>query len=183
MDGLTVNPNDPANDWNGGWPIRNMAGCGAFGDLGTHMLDILIWMFGDVDRVTAQLGSGTARYGDCDELGEAIIHFKSGILGTLAAAWTDVADPISLVISGTEGYAYVLNHELYFQSKHMDGADGKQPWTKLPEPLSAGFPAFLDALERKPHAPLVTATEAAYRSRVMGAMYEAASINHWVDIV
>ena len=83
------------------------------------------------------MAPGTARYGDCDELGESLFHFKSGTLGTLAAAWTDVADPISLVISGTEGYAYVLNHALYFQSKHVDGADGKHPWEKLPVSLNA----------------------------------------------
>jgi predicted dehydrogenase len=174
-------PADPANDWR--WMADpSQAGCGAFGDLGTHMLDILIWMFGDVDRVTAQLDRGTGRYGDCDELGEGTMHFKSGIIGTLAAAWTDVADPISLVIGGTEGHAYVLNGNLYFQSKHVEGADGKTPWTKLPANQPAGFEAFLDAIEGKNPGTLVKASEAAYRSKVMGAMYEAASINHWVDV-
>jgi predicted dehydrogenase len=174
-------PADPANDWR--WMADpKQAGCGAFGDLGTHMLDILIWLFGDVDRVTAQLGTGTARYTDCDEVGESILHFKSGVIGTLAAAWTDIADPISLVISGTEGYAYVLNGSLFFRSRHVEGADGKTPWTKLPPDQPAGFAAFLDALEGKNPGTLVKATEAAYRSKVMGAMYEAASINHWVNV-
>jgi predicted dehydrogenase len=174
-------PADPANDWR--WMADpKIAGCGAFGDLGTHMLDILIWLFGDVERVTAKLDMGTARYTGCDELGEAIMQFKSGIIGTLAAAWTDIIDPISLVISGTEGYAYVLNGSLYFKSKHVTGADGKQPWLHLPDKQTAGFEAFLDALEGNKLPTLVTAKEAAYRNVVMGAMYEAASINHWVDV-
>jgi predicted dehydrogenase len=175
-------PGDPANDWR--WMADpKQSGCGAFGDLGTHMLDVLIWLFGDVASVTAQLSQGTARYPDCDELGEALFRFKSGTLATLAAAWTDVADPISLVISGTEGYAYVLNGALYFQSKHVAGADGKTPWSKLPENLPAGFAAYLDALEGTKRITLVGAREAAYRSQVMGAMYEAANINHWVDVI
>jgi predicted dehydrogenase len=174
-------PADPANDWR--WMADpKQSGCGAFGDLGTHMLDILIWLIGDVDRVTSQLDAGTARYGDCDELGESLIHFKSGTIGTLAAAWTDVADPISLVISGTEGYAYVLSGSLFFQSKHVEGADGKSPWTQLPAKEAAGFEAFLDAIEGKKLSTLVTAKEAAYRSKVMGAMYEAAAGNKWVEV-
>ena len=46
------------------------AGVGAFGDLGTHSLDILMWLLGDVAQVTATVGVATARYGDCDEYGE-----------------------------------------------------------------------------------------------------------------
>jgi predicted dehydrogenase len=174
-------PADPINDWR--WMADpKQSGCGAFGDLGTHMLDILIWLFGDVDRVTAQLDLGTARYGDCDEIGESLLHFKSGAIGTLAAAWTDIADPISLLISGTEGYAYVLNGALYFQSKRVDGADGKQAWTQLPANEPAGFVAFLDAVEGRKLSTLVTAREAAYRSKVMGALYEAAAANQWVKV-
>jgi predicted dehydrogenase len=174
-------PAEPANDWR--WMADpRIAGCGAFGDLGTHMLDILIWLFGDVARVTARLDTGTARYGDCDELGEALFQFKTGTLATLAAAWDDVADPISLVISGTEGHAYVLHGSLYFQSKHVEGADGKEPWKTLPPGQTAGFGAFLDALKGKRHGTLVTVREAAYRSVVMGAMYEAAGGQKWVEI-
>jgi predicted dehydrogenase len=174
-------PADPANDWR--WMADpKQAGCGAFGDLGTHMLDILIWLFGDVQRVTARLDKGTGRYGDCDEIGEGLFQFKNGIIATLAAGWTDVADPVSLTISGTEGYAYVLNGALYFQSKYVDGADGKAPWTDLPPRESAGFEAFLDVLEGKGSPALVSVREAAYRSVVMGAMYDAARAGKWIEL-
>src|SRR2546425_881392 len=32
-----------------------IAGVGAFGDLGTHKLDILMWMFGDIDEVSSHV--------------------------------------------------------------------------------------------------------------------------------
>ena len=35
------------------------AGCGAFGDLGTHSLDILLWLMGDVESVTANIDVAT----------------------------------------------------------------------------------------------------------------------------
>ena len=158
-----------------------VAGCGAFGDLGTHVLDLLIWLCGDVSAATAQLDVGTARYGDCDETGEGLLRFTSGAIGTLAAAWTDLADPVSLVVSGTEGYAYVHGDHLHFQSKHVPGSDLRTPWTDLPADRPAGFEAFLDAVEGRPAA-LVTPAEAAYRSRVMAALYAGAKANAWATV-
>jgi len=157
-----------------------IAGVGAFGDLGTHSLDILLWLLGDVTTVTAQLDSGTNAYDGCDETGEGLMRFANGTIGTLAAAWDDVANPVSLLISGTEGHATVINGQLYFQSKHVEGADGKQPWTDLPASIPAGLDSFLNALAGQKDAALVGVREAAYRSAVMEAMYAGAKQGVWV---
>jgi predicted dehydrogenase len=154
-----------------------IAGCGAFGDLGTHSLDILIWLFGDVTSATGALASGTARYDNCEETGEALLKFKSGILGTLAAGWDDVANPVTMLVSGTEGHAVVVNGQLFITSKQLN-SDGKSPWTALPAAKAAGFDAFLDAITGK-DATLVAPREAAYRSAVMEAIYEGARHNNW----
>jgi predicted dehydrogenase len=162
-----------------------IAGCGAFGDLGTHSLDLLLWLFGEVASVTAQMDDGTARYGGgaggCDETGEGLLRFKSGTIGTLAAAWDDVANPVSLIISGTEAHAAVINDELFFTCKKIDGADGEKPWTTLPAPLPHALDLFLNAICGK-DAPLVGAREAAYRNAVMEALYHAARNDQWVPV-
>jgi predicted dehydrogenase len=155
------------------------AGVGAFGDLGTHSLDIMLWLMGHVTDVTATLKVVTGRYGDCDETGEGLMNFENGVLGSLAAGWVDVAHPVSLVLSGTEGHAYTANGKLYFQSAHVDGADGKEPWESLPEAWPHAFELFLDALGGK-DVPLVSAREAAERSAVMEALYEGARMQAWV---
>ena len=110
-----------------------IAGCGAFGDLGTHSLDILIWLMGDVTSATGAIAMGTARYENCEETGEAVMKFKSGAIGTLAAAWDDVANPVTLLISGTEAHAAVVDGQLYLTSKRLN-SDGKSPWTAYPRP-------------------------------------------------
>jgi len=156
------------------------AGCGAFGDLGTHALDIMLWLMTDVTSVTASMGVATGRYGEIDEYGEALIDFADGVIGSLAAGWVDVARPVSLVLSGTEGHAYVLNGQLYFQSSRVEGADGQAPWSDLPDPWPHAFELFLDAIVGKPNIPLVTPGEAAVRSAVMEAMYKAARNKAWV---
>ena len=156
-----------------------IAGGGAFGDLGTHALDILLWLLGDVAEVTAQIDPGTNVYDGCDETGEGLMRFVNGAIGTLAASWDDVANPVSFLISGTEGHAAIINDAVYFKSRHVEGADGKSAWAQLPASRPAGFAAFLDAITGK-DAALVGVREAAYRSAVMEAMYEGAHRSIWV---
>jgi predicted dehydrogenase len=160
-----------------------IAGVGAFGDLGTHSLDLLMWLMGDVESVAADIKVVTGRYGDCDETGEALIRFKNGVIGTLAAAWVDVANPVSLMVSGTEGHAAIFQGQLYFKSKKVQGADGKKPWTELPPAQPHPVMMFLDTVAGKSGQPLVTPREAAARVSVMEAMYDASRQRKWVGPV
>jgi predicted dehydrogenase len=161
-----------------------VAGVGAFGDLGTHSLDILIWLMGDVGAVTAQLDEGTRTYPGCDETGEGLLRFKNGVIGTLAAAWDDVANPVPLLISGTEGHAAIIDQKLHFVSKKSPGFNGTQPLrdAELPAAKSSGIAGFLDALVGKSGIELVSVREAAYRCAVMEAMYQGARERKWIEI-
>jgi predicted dehydrogenase len=156
------------------------AGVGGFGDLGTHVLDLLLWMFGEVESATADIKVVTGRYGDCDESGQGLLRFKSGITGLVTAGWVDVANPVSMMISGTEGHALMLNNELYLQCKNVEGADGKKPWKQLPAGDPAPLEQFVDAVGGKEGVPLVTVREAAARVSVMEAMYEGSRKRRWV---
>jgi predicted dehydrogenase len=162
------------NEWR--WMAdRSEAGVGAYGDLATHSLDLMMWMFGPVTSVTATLAAGTARYEGCEEFGEAILRFENGTIGTLAASWDDVADPIRFQICGTKGHA-TLGEDLL-----IAGADGKFEKAEGLQDAPAGFPAFLDFLEGK-EVELVTPHEAAQRDAVMDAIYRAAESRTWVDV-
>jgi predicted dehydrogenase len=155
------------------------AGGGGFLDLGTHSLDILLWLMGEVTSVTAHVASATNRYGDCDEYGEGLIQFANGAIGSLGAGWVDVAHPVDVLLSGTEGHAAVVDGQLYLQSANVPGADGKRPWTDLPDAGPHSFDVFLDAVTGKDTVPLIGAREAAVRSAVMEAMYAAAREGTW----
>lgn len=154
------------------------AGVGGFGDLGAHSLDIMMWLMGDVARVTAQLDNLLGKY-PCDEYGEGLMRFANGAVGALAAGWVDVLRPMPILVSGAEGAVYVNDDKLYLQSDHIDGADGGE-WTDLPDALPHAFDLFLDALLGKT-VPLVSAKEAADRTAVMEAFYLAAETNSWVQ--
>ncbi len=159
------------------------AGMGAFGDLGIHGLDLLMWMLGEVERVTAALAVAVERYGPrCDELGEGLLRFRSGALATLAASWVDHAAPITAELWGTEGHAYVLGRrEVFVRSEHLAHADGSTPWPDLPPAWPHALELFLDALAGR-DVPLVGVWEAAQRSAVMEALYRAAQEGTWVAV-
>lgn len=160
-----------------------IAGVGGFGDLGTHSLDLLMWMFGDVGAITADIKVVTGNYGDCDESGEALIKFKNGITGTLAAAWVDLSNPIPFLISGTEGHAHIDQGRLFFLSKNVDGADGRRPWTQLPDALPEPMDQFVDAVGGKNVPTLIKPREAAARVSVMESAYKGAAGQTWMKPV
>ncbi len=158
-----------------------IAGVGAFGDLGTHSLDILLWWLGEVDQVTADIKTVLGHYGDCDETGSGLLKFKNGATATLVAGWANHANPMAMEVVGTEGHAAVVDRKLYFNCKNVDGADGKQPWTDLPEKMPHAFDLFLDAINGKEGLPLIPVRHAAYCGSVMEAMYEGATRRAWVE--
>jgi predicted dehydrogenase len=155
------------------------AGVGGFGDLGTHVLDISMWMCGEVEAATADIKIVTGRYEDCDESGTGLLRFKSGVTGAVTAGWVDVANPVTLLLSGTEGHAMILNGDLYLQNPKLEGADGKQPWKDLPSAPAAPLEQFVDAVGGKQDAILVTPSEAAARVSVMEAMYQGSRHRRW----
>jgi predicted dehydrogenase len=155
---------------------REQAGCGAYGDLGSHGVDLLMWMFGDVEQVVASVAPGTDRYPGCDEVGEGILKFKSGVIATLAASWDDVASPYRLQIAGAEGHA-ILGDDLRWAGK-----DGRwEVVTDLEPAAPAGFAAFLDHLEGN-NVPLISPAEAAARTAVVQAIYESVDKSKWVKL-
>lgn len=159
-----------------------IAGVGAFGDLGTHSLDILMWLLGDVAAVTADIRIVTNRYPGCDESGEALLKFRNGVAGTLAAGWVDVDNPVTLEIAGTEGHAVLMRDKLYFKSGKVQGANGQDPWQAMPPALPPPIQQWLDAVEGKPVTTLVTPREAAARVTVMEAAYQGARMQQWVRL-
>ena len=160
------------------------AGCGGFGDLGTHVLDLLLWLMqeDEVTHCTAQLGRAIERYDSCDEYGEGLLRFRSGALATIAAGWVDRANPNYLEISGTEAHARLEkpSNALYLNAPAQN-IDGAQPYENLDDAWPHAFDTFLGALRAEEAAigRLVTASEAALRNSVMDAMYQAAHDMTW----
>jgi predicted dehydrogenase len=174
-------PGNVAETWR--WMADpKIAGVGAFGDLGTHSLDILMWVLGPVEAASAEVRVVTGRYGACDETGTAMLRLKSGAVATLVAGWVDVANPVTLQIAGTEGHAIVFRDELYFESKAVAGSSMRQPVAVLPASPAPPLAQWVEAVTGAPGQPLVTAREAAERVAVMEAAFASARTGDWVKV-
>ena len=174
-------PGNVAETWR--WMADpKVAGVGAFGDLGTHSLDILMWLLGPVASVSAEVRVVTGRYGDCDETGTALLRMKDGVVATLVAGWVDVANPVSLQIAGTEGHAIVFQDQLHFESKKSPGSKLGSPVAGLPPGPRAPLQQWVDAVSGVAGQPLVTPREAAARVGVMEAAYESARTGRWTSV-
>jgi len=75
----------------------------------------------------------------------------------------------------------VCDGKLFFKSRRVKGAEGKEPWTRLPDALPHAFELFFDALDGK-EVPLVSPREAAERCAVVEAFYESARAGKWVKV-
>jgi predicted dehydrogenase len=174
-------PGNVAESWR--WMADpKVAGVGAFGDLGTHSLDILMWILGPVEAVTADIRIVTGRYPGCDETGTALLRMKDGLVASLTAGWVDVANPVTLQIAGTEGHALIVHDQLFFESKKVAGSKPKEPVTALPPAPKVPMLQWLDAVSGQAGQPLVTPTEAAARVAVMDAAYAAARTGSWTKV-
>ena len=142
-----------------------------------------MWILGDVASVVADIRVVTGRYGpQTDETGQALIKFRNGVMGTLTAGWLDVASPVTLALSGTKGYAQIIDGKLNFQSELVEGSRVAKVWTDLPEAPRAPLHQFVDAVAGQAGMPLVTPSEAAARVVVMEAMYKSARSGRWTRV-
>jgi predicted dehydrogenase len=165
------------------WTVdRKWGALGSFADTGTHALDLLMWLMGDVEAVTAEIRTVTGRYPDCDEAGQGLIRFANGVSGTISAGWIEPENPVSLLVSGTAGHATLFNDRLYLRTRKVPGADGARPWGKLPPGPDHPLLQFVDAIAGRKDVPLVTVREAAARVKVMEAFYEGARQRKWVTL-
>jgi len=174
-------PGNVAETWR--WMADpKVAGVGAFGDLGTHSLDVLMWLLGPVEAVSADVRAVTNRYPGCDETGMALLRMKGGLVASLTAGWVNVANPLTLQIGGTEGHAVIVHDRLHFESKRVAGSKLSEPVASLPVAPRAPLLQWVDAVSGQAGQPLVTPREAAARVAVMDAAYESARAGRWTSV-
>jgi predicted dehydrogenase len=120
-----------------GWRFdRSVAGGGAFGDIGSHIMDIACSLCGPVERIAAvtrrlhearPAGRPDARPVTVDDITASLVHFASGATGSVHASWVATGHKSSLAFTvvGTKGslsFDWERNNEIQF----YDAADPKE---------------------------------------------------------
>jgi predicted dehydrogenase len=94
--------------WRGTW---NMDGGGALMNQAIHSVDLLVWLMGPVEQVSAMTATMTHERIEVEDVAVATLKFKSGALGVIEATTTAFPGSLKRIeVSGSHGTA-VLEEE------------------------------------------------------------------------
>ena len=163
------------------------AGMGGMGDEGVHLIDVLMWLFGPVAKVSAVTSMGTGRFEGVDEFGTGQLIFASGVHALIAGSWLDADAPTSLAVHGFTGSASINDGNLSVYSSRYDEKPLPPTVYEYDYRIDARDPinVFLDAVFPSSSScglALISAAEAAECRRVMSALYQSAEEERWVKL-
>ena len=87
-------------------------GGGVLFDAGSHLVDLLLWMFGDITKVHACVGAYKDEINQADDVVSVSLKFDNRMIGEIFASWVSIqnwhlmTDFNSLQILGSEGRMY-----------------------------------------------------------------------------
>ncbi len=160
-----------------------LAGGGAFMDMGTHAVHLLRTLCGPVRRVWATIGNASGAYPQVDDWGIAHLDFASGVQGTVEASWVQTGGHGGLEIIGAQAAAWggdggietaapgqpaVKLEPLPDRPRQVDRLVAAIQGRLTPAELTADLDACLDA---------VAIMDAAYRSAASGQWVDVATVN------
>jgi predicted dehydrogenase len=191
------------------WRFDKSMGATTIADLGSHLVDLALWMVGPVAEATAQsetfVRSRSGREVTVDEASSALLRFKDGARGVLEVARTAVRRPCDFTVEvngdrGTLVFDYSRLNELRFG----DGSDSpglygmrtiraeheSHPYAKSWWPVGQGVgygASFInhlgDLLERWPEGPWEPDFEQGARVQaVCEAMEESVNARSWISV-
>ena len=151
---------DPATPFD--WRFDREMGGTTIADLGSHMLDMALWMVGPIEEVTAQsatfIRSRPSPDGDrtvtIDDASSALLRFTNGARGIVEMARLAVRRPcdFSIEVNGTKGtlvFDYPrLNELLYgdtaddpglYGMRHIRAEHPSHPYAELGWPIGQGI--------------------------------------------
>lgn len=171
------------------WYVQQrLSGGGALLDEGIHGADLLAWIFGMPDSVTATVSHAALRL-EVEDLGVATWRWASGMLAELTASFTFAAGDVSIEVYGTSGTVLVSAVDLASRDITAGGFVRRYKWIDEPRqwdivPLTPRFKlgefhhqnalAFVRSLEEG-IAPPVSLQDGLNACRMIQAAYEAAA--------
>jgi predicted dehydrogenase len=99
--------------WRGTWKLD---GGGALMNQGVHTVDMLQWVMGEVESVTAQCATLAHERIEVEDIAQALLKFKNGAVGTIIASTAIYPGMNERVeISGTQGTIIVDKDRISFR--------------------------------------------------------------------
>ncbi|MDA0745072.1 MAG: Gfo/Idh/MocA family oxidoreductase [bacterium] len=159
----------------------DLAGGGAFMDMGTHAVHLLRTILGPAEKAFATISNVSGIYPDVDDNGLALVKFKNDALATVEASWVQTGGHSGLEITGSDATLYRDP-----QRGYVVGAPGKKdpnpvaPGTDQPTRVDRLIAAIENKLDRKELDQDLTC--AADAVAIMEACYQSNKTGGWINV-
>jgi predicted dehydrogenase len=186
--------------WRGTWALD---GGGALMNQSIHTIDQLIYLAGDIKRLSASVDCLIHEGIEVEDTAVAILEFESGARGVIQGAtscWSSSGHPAEIQLCGSEGSVFMSDDKFrVWDFKSTSDADtfvknelmlgSEQAGLGANDPNAINFEGhrlnFEDVVQaiESGREPLVTGTEALKAVKVITAIYESARNNgKWIEI-
>ncbi|MFX4271843.1 Gfo/Idh/MocA family protein [Propionibacteriaceae bacterium Y1685] len=153
--------------WRGTWA---MDGGGALMNQGVHLVDMALWLLGDVENVYAEGGLLAHERIEVEDTIAITARLKSGgVLNFLATTCANAKLPLRVNVMGTEGVAVSSNEEF---SYFVTSTDAELPEFEKVDQQAGQLNNFVEAV-RTGGTPLVTSAESRAAVAFIEAAYES----------
>ncbi|MEM3697177.1 MAG: Gfo/Idh/MocA family oxidoreductase [Candidatus Bathyarchaeia archaeon] len=154
----------PVPEW---WLNKDLTGGGVLTDLGSHMINLTRWYFGEVKEIKACLGY---RFNlDVEDHAICIADFNSGVKAVINVGWFSQKAAIGIELYGTISHFSFFEHP---QNKVMTAINlifGKLP--KFFKPYFAELKQFVDCIKNDEGVPIPSGYDALEDLKVIAKAY------------
>lgn len=185
--------------WRGTWALD---GGGALMNQSIHTIDQLIYLAGNVKRLSASVDCLVHEGIEVEDTAVAVLEFEHGARGVIESAtscWSSTGHPAEIHLCGSEGSVFMTDESFrvwdfkestqtdeYVKKHLMESADtglgANDPSAINFEGHRLNFADVVQAIE-KGQQPLITGAEALKAVKVITAIYESAQQNgKWVEL-
>lgn len=187
--------------WRGTWKLD---GGGALMNQSIHTIDLLIYMVGNIKRLSASVACIAHENIEVEDTAVAILEFENGARGVIQGAtscWSTEGHAAEVKLCGDAGSVFLRDHSFSLwdfkntqpEDEYIHGhlmSDGEQASAGSKDPTAMKFTGhqrnFEDVVEalETGRPPLVTGREAVRSVEVICAIYESARQDgKWIDLM
>ena len=178
-----------------GWRFKQeTSGGGVLLELGCHLVDLLLWYCGSINKVSGEVKS---LYSSVDDVADMKMEFSNGIQGTLSTSWSIEGYRIaetSMEITGSNGNLVVNQDYIKIELKepranfhekktqiYKQSLDGGVPFDVAGTDYAREDRNFVECVKNKKR-PMVDVIEASRTQSVIQAMYDAAKLGSMREV-
>ena len=157
-----------------------LAGGGAFMDMGTHAVHLMRTILGPVTEVLATISNVAGIYPDVDDNGVALFRFANGVVATVEGSWVQTGGQRALEVVGSEATLFPIEGRGFVTQKPREEPEDISTGTERPTRVDRLVAAInAELTQEELDADLACAVDAV---AIMEACYKSNENKQWESV-